>query len=559
MEKILTHLRTGFLRLSPSISSHLTVMVLFLLCLLPIIALIPLLSLPLTSDEFQFTTIFSRFPTFPKFLKFLRWWESHPPTSFIIIWLWGKLTYGIPVAPEIKYRILSLSLLAAASGVSFLWLRQHASRLSAAFGLIVILNAPVLFEIGIEIRNYQLLVFWFSLYLFFTARLCGETKRPRRDALLSILFLILATLTHLSAAIGAIGYELYLLGQIQKLDPAHPVARHWRHCRRWVLLASLVAGVIVVHYKWDYLPIYYLGEYHRYIDEGVLDYLGRVVINLQTTFFKSDRVALWYFILGFGAISSLRRKNWENLELCLFPFLLMILLSAFRLYPLGGRYSTCLLPFLALLVARSLDSFSPRWKIALGATLTVFVTASMLPLNMLAKALIVLLFAAFLWGEKRISLCMGIAYASLLFYFTPWTAPSHWTTLREIKEIREVAEKNMPREIIVNDNPFLTEDGYRATYWSSYLLKNANWQEYAVKGFTNGIGISGDFLAKHSLTRENPADRLEEIETEKEEAKELNLQKQPIIMILDKRRTLYSDKYEPYLVKQTENYYVLVI
>ncbi|MHB1423445.1 MAG: hypothetical protein ACYC3I_09685 [Gemmataceae bacterium] len=167
--------------------------------------------------------------------------------------------------------------------------------------------------------------------------------------------------------------------------------RHTPQARTYIILACAVGGLSVL----SCLVLWRLAVRHQttatlraFWNPSFLDlsspaaaasWIGRCFIEIGN--YGTREMGLPLDVLALVGAASLRRRP-ARLVLLMVPFLLALLASALRLYPLGGRLLFFLVPCWWLLAARGIDVLCRRLSVRIGRL------AWVLPLALVAPALL---------------------------------------------------------------------------------------------------------------------------------------------------------------------------
>lgn len=129
---------------------------------------------------------------------------DHPPLYFILLKTWSKINNG-----EEFLRLFSVLLGTGTIALGIKWIKPYSHFGSLVAGLIVA-TLPMMLQYSQEIRGYSLLVFAFTLSLYYASRITGKSEKRFTYVALSF-SLCIAVATHAVGIMFIISTGLFIL------------------------------------------------------------------------------------------------------------------------------------------------------------------------------------------------------------------------------------------------------------------------------------------------------------------------------------------------------------
>ena len=293
----------------------------------------------------------------------------HPPFLIIFLHYWGAIVHS-----EFFLRLPLVLAGTAFCWAMYAWLKLVTDAEAALIGLILFLFSPALIIVSAEIRQYDPLLLFAALSLYFLER--ALQRDSIWSMLLSAFSLYLALLSHYSSLIFALTLGGYALLRLTT-TPQRP-----RRVITWAAGqtgALALIGFLFTHHlplmrargAWEGIADTYLKRSVFQPDqERALGFIARSNIRLFHYLFSQAAVGVLAFVLFIAGIVLLFRNrarlsenrwpaDWQLGLLFVFPLFLNCILGLFRLYPYGGtRHNS----YLAIFVFPGIAIALSRWK-----------------------------------------------------------------------------------------------------------------------------------------------------------------------------------------------------
>jgi putative effector of murein hydrolase LrgA (UPF0299 family) len=158
---------------------------------------------------------------------------SHPPLLTLVLYFWCALGTS-----ELWLRLPSVLASTAFCWMFYKWLGKAAGRTAGLIGLLFVASLPPIVLLGVEIRQYALLLAFLAGALYFLDEAFADNSTSRMAAF--SLCLYLAMLSHYSAFLFAAALGIYVLFRIITERPPASLAAAWSAGQLGALALALV-------------------------------------------------------------------------------------------------------------------------------------------------------------------------------------------------------------------------------------------------------------------------------------------------------------------------------
>lgn len=295
--------------------------------------------------------------------------QTNPPGYYLLAHVWGRLGD----ASLAWHRVIPATCGALVPAVSALALRRFGfSRPASAAAAVLLLVAPVPWNMSLEVRGYATLALLAATALFVCAGIVRRDEPPSRRAVAPLALLHVAmVLLHYFGAFAVLGVSLAVADHARRHSDGSP-AQRWLVGARTAMLAGAPAALVIA--AWITLSLTAFrgagGQNVEWIPEtGTLDALRGLPSLMLANF--AETYGSWISrgillagtaLAGVAALRDARARH--TLLLTLVPVSAALALNA-----AGGndiwvpRYVAVLTPALAMLVATVVDATGPRWRL----------------------------------------------------------------------------------------------------------------------------------------------------------------------------------------------------
>jgi 4-amino-4-deoxy-L-arabinose transferase-like glycosyltransferase len=312
---------------------------------------------------------------------------SHPPLLTLVLYFWRALGTS-----ELWLRLPSVLAGTAFCGIFYKWLSKAASRTAGLIGLLFVASLPPIVLLGVEIRQYALLLAFLASALYFLDEAFADNSTSRMAAF--SLCLYLAILSHYSAFLFAAALGIYALFRIITERPPATVIAVWSAGQ----LGALALAIVLYKTHLSKLGVGesravlqgWMSEFflrHSYFDRAhdnpVLFLAGHTFGVFQYFFGQLAVGDVMCVMFALGVALLLRGKGLPEDRsssrrlglLLLLPFTIAGAVSLAHVYPYGGtrHIAFLMIPGIAG-VSVAMACLSKKWARGLALAACVIVT-----------------------------------------------------------------------------------------------------------------------------------------------------------------------------------------
>jgi len=280
--------------------------------------------------------------------------NAHPPLLTLVLHFWRGVD-----SSEFALRLPSVIAGTAFCWIFFKWLTRIFGQVAGFIGLILVTFLPPVIALGVELRQYALLLFFLATSAYLLERALAENSPG--VILLSAISLDLALLSHYSAILFAAAIGVYSLLRVPAPRPSAKVMAAWVMGQASTL--GLIAVLYVTHisrlkgdyaagtiYGWLANSFFRPGHDNPLLfviarTGGVFQYVfGQLAVgDIAFLTFLAGVVLLWRKKIMPAALNV---PPWQLGTFLVLPFALGAGAAIVRIYPYGGtRHSAFLIMF----------------------------------------------------------------------------------------------------------------------------------------------------------------------------------------------------------------------